>query len=267
MSVRDELRNEATRLNIKGRSKMTKDELLAAIQDTPDNWVVINRHGDVSVQEPSSTDGIVDADDLVTVEFPEIVEDAHYGPKEIVTVTTTELDGETVAVVDDLSGVQERIISEVTSRPAQGSRAATLAQIEEEVAAGRAPFPYGLRGRGIGAKTYQLVSDRTLNRQIRKNLARLEGHKASAPAPLLNSERVQNYARSNVAETFQSHLTERPKLTHRQMRRVSKVRNKRGGDLYVMPNDVYPDDYLAGSFTKLARTPNGQATIHHQFAK
>lgn len=282
MSVRDELRNEAARLNIKGRSKMTKDELLAAIQDTPGNWVTINKRGDVSVQEPSSTDGIVDADDLVTVEFPGAVDTETTG-QEITHVsvdpgktfgTAVHRAVEAIArdgVVDDLSGVQERVISEVTSRPAQGNRAETLAWIEEEVAAGRMPFPYGLRGRGIGAKTYNQVSDRTLNRQIKAHTRKLNGHPLSSPASLPVSEKVQKYARQNsiVLGEFgilpDSGLT--PKLTPAQYRRVRKTRNKHGGDLYVMPNGTDPADYLTGSFSKLARTPDGASTLFHQFAR
>lgn len=157
---------------------------------------------------------------------------------------------ENITVVDSLTEVQERILEEVAPRPAQGDRTAITSLIEAEVAAGRIPFPYGLRGRGIGAKTYLLVSDRSLTQQANALSRAQSGNPLSSPARKLNSERVQAYARTNGKKT----------LTHRQWGRVLA---KTTGQDDITVSDVRQDSRY---FSHIGTTPRG-AGIYFQFAR
>lgn len=157
---------------------------------------------------------------------------------------TTNPEPEELPVVE----VQVEEAPNPTGRPAQSDRAATLAWIEEEVAAGRMPFPYGLRGRGIGAKTYLLVSDRTLNRQIRHHQRKSVAELGSPKLP--NSERVQNYARANGTKV----------LTPKQWKRVlSKTNGEDDITVTTLPQDKR-------FFSHIGTTPGG-CFINFQFAR
>lgn len=196
MSLKTELYAEATRLGIKGRSKMTTDELMAACQDAPGNRVVVNRHGDVSVSpEPLPT---------TPDEFPS-VESAHRMLHDL------------SIVVDNRSRHAARMAKTKTS--AVNKR--TPNRMTRMVRASQS-CQYGRNDRGLGAKHFA------------SGLHPVTGHtlpygRVSNPdaiKPLAYGDRVRHYAKQNGQPTASVEGFPGPLLTNRQWRRLDKKDNR-----------------------------------------
>lgn len=219
MSLKSELYAEATRLNVKGRSKMNVDELLAAVQDTPGNRVVVNRHGDVSVKSEDA---------------PEITRDTplmdRVGPTAIVTNegghTTIDDTHDTGRVFmfpnpEDMPSVE----SAHRMRPSftdvyGGNRKLTKPLSERKIirmVRASQSRRYGQGGRGMGAKHYP--DDFRLGRGARRVFS------SDATKPLAYGDRVRHYAKQNGQPTAKCDGFPGPLLTPAQWRRIDKKDN------------------------------------------
>lgn len=263
-----ELQAEAARLNIKGRSKMLKDELVGAILAHSDSRITTNRRGDLTLKEDlqpvSVTDGIVDVDDLVEVEFPrdgldaQLIDTLDAKAAELV----EDMRDRDISIdpvwVDSLTDVQHKLMEEAQER----IDTATVKRAEKPSRVMGLHF----RGRAMGAKHYALVRAAMLDQQTRADQLAVYADPFMTRDDFRhtpNSERVQKYARQNVAEMFSSHLAPPAKLTHRQMRRVRKNTLKHGEGFKIQHLGSW-EDLTPQGHSLLARTPEGLG-IFYQF--
>jgi hypothetical protein len=222
------LKAEADKVGATYTSKTKKADLIAAIEDARNAMPV-------------------DRSDLVEVELPE-------WERQLIEQGTQE-DG--TVVIDDLSDVQRELLEQAQER----IDTATTKRAEKPSRVMGLHF----RGRAMGAKHHALIRAAMLSSQAElADPFTTRNDFAHKP----NSERVQAYARqrSEFAGLSGDQGSDVPTLTHRQMRRVRKNETKSMGHIYVMPLDVNPADYVPGSFSLLARTPDGFSGIHHRFA-
>lgn len=260
---REELRKEAARLNIPGRSKMTKDELEAAVtQAIRDNELMDH------AASPNDDFWSEDSRERLAAE-QYTTEDAHResGARsaDISDLSGGETDAEDwdrhvretlPANSPERTPATPRIYQTHTQRKhrkGQPERGLVWDGIAGDV------MPTHHNGRAVGAKHWQQVKRIELVplADWERDLIHL-GHQTRR---LPNSERVQKYARNNCPHGCGASCM--PKLTHRQMRRVRKNANRHGEGFKYRA--LGRQRVWTQGMSLLARTPEGLG-IFYRFA-
>ncbi len=266
---RDELRKEAARLNIPGRSKMTKDELEAAVNQAQRNNEIAAHVEDPDLSHDQTREGGIGAFSYGNPEQGKTWVDLGYTRDEGGTVYAAPV-GTPMPETLERCAKRAQHMAAYSATPQEIFRATHVQRKHRKGQPERGMVWDGIagdvmpthhNGRAVGAKHWQQVK--------RIELVPLADWECGLirTRRLPNSERVQKYARQNVAqlgmdvEWRKRGATTRPKLPQGQMRRVRKAAHKHGESFCIGA----PKYATKVGMSLLARTPEGLG-IFYRFA-